>query len=213
MNNAGRKISYLQLIKNGIFSENPIFRVALSLCPAVAVTNRLKNGLMMGIAVLFVQVMVNITTSSIKNYIHPKVRIPSYMFIIATWVTVTDLLMAAFARDVYAQMGLYIKLIVAFAIILSRAELFASKHKVTPSLFDGIGVGLGFLIALVIIGFFRELLGKGSVWDIPIVDFKPLLIMVLPTGGFFAVGILMAIFNWIDMKFFGGSAPSGGGHH
>ncbi|MCE5194905.1 MAG: electron transport complex subunit RsxE [Nitrospiraceae bacterium] len=207
-----KKISYLALIKNGIFSENPIFRVALSLCPAVAVTNRLKNGFMMGVAVVFVQIMVNITVSLIRKFINPKVRIPVYMFIIATWVTVTDLTMAAYFRDVYAQMGLYIKLIVAFAIILSRAEIFASKNKTVPSLVDGLGVGLGFLLALVVIGFFRELLGKGSVWDIPIVNAKPLLIMVLPTGGFFAVGILMGIFNWIDIKFFGGAPQTPKGH-
>lgn len=204
--------SYWGLIKNGIFAENPIFRVALSLCPAVAVTSGLKNGFLMGIAVLFVQTMVNVTISVIRNFIHPRVRIPSYMFVIATWVTVTDLLMAAFARDVYKQMGLYIQLIVAFAIILSRAELFASKNKVVPSFFDGLGMGIGFLFALVVISFFRELLGKGSVWGFSIVEFKPLLIMILPTGGFFAVGLLMGLFNWIDIKFFGGTGASGGGH-
>lgn len=204
--------SYWALIKNGIFAENPIFRVALSLCPAVAVTSGVKNGFLMGIAVLFVQTMVNVTISVIRNFIHPRVRIPSYMFVIATWVTVTDLLMAAFARDVYKQMGLYIQLIVAFAIILSRAELFASKNKVVPSFFDGLGMGIGFLFALVVISFFRELLGKGSIWGFPLVGFKPLLIMILPTGGFFAVGILMGLFNWIDIKFFGGTGASGGGH-
>lgn len=205
-------INYWQLIKNGIFSENPIFRVALSLCPAVAVSSGVKNGFLMGVAVLFVQTMVNVTISIIRKFIHPKVRIPTYMFVIATWVTVTDLMMAAFARDVYKQMGLYIQLIVAFAIILSRAELFASKNKATPAFFDGIGSGLGFLFALVVISFFRELLGKGALWGIPIVNFNPLLIMILPTGGFFAVGILMGLFNWIDIRFFGGTGASGGGH-
>ena len=204
--------SYLQIVKNGIFAENPIFRVALSLCPAVAVTSGVKKGFLMGIAVLFVQVMANVTISVVRKFIHPRVRIPSYMFIIATWVTVIDLVMAAFARDVYKQMGLYIQLIVAFAIILSRAELFASKNKVTPSFFDGLGMGIGFLFALVVISFFRELLGKGSLWGVHIVDFKPLLIMILPTGGFFAVGLLMGLFNWIDIRFFGGGGASGGGH-
>jgi H+/Na+-translocating ferredoxin:NAD+ oxidoreductase subunit E len=204
--------SYSQIVKNGIFAENPIFRVALSLCPAVAVTSGMKNGFLMGIAVLFVQVMANVTVSAVRKFIHPRVRLPSYMFIIATWVTVIDLVMAAFARDVYKQMGLYIQLIVAFAIILSRAELFASKNKVTPSFFDGLGMGIGFLFALVVISFFRELLGKGSLWGVHIVDFKPLLIMILPTGGFFAVGLLMGLFNWIDIRFFGGGGASGGGH-
>lgn len=204
--------NYWSLIKNGIFAENPIFRVALSLCPAVAVSSGVKNGFLMGVAVLFVQTMVNITVSIIRKFIHPKVRIPSYMFVIATWVTVTDLMMAAFARDVYKQMGLYIQLIVAFAIILSRAELFASKNKIAPSFFDGLGMGIGFLFALVVISFFRELLGKGALWGIPIVDFKPMLIMILPTGGFFAVGILMGLFNWIDIRFFGGGGASVGDH-
>ncbi len=203
---------YWRLIKNGIFAENPIFRVALSLCPAVAVTSGVKNGFLMGIAVLFVQTMVNVTVSIVRKFIHPKVRIPAYMFIIATWVTVSDLSLAAFAWDIYKQMGLYIKLIVAFAIILSRAELFASKNKVTPSFFDGLGMGIGFLLALIIISFFRELLGKGSLWGFQFTEAKPLLIMVLPTGGFFAVGILMGLFNWIDIKFFGGGGASGGGH-
>lgn len=203
---------YWQLIKNGIFAENPIFRVALSLCPAVAVTSGVKNGFLMGIAVLFVQTMVNVTVSIVRKFIHPKVRIPAYMFIIATWVTVSDLSLAAFAWDIYKQMGLYIKLIVAFAIILSRAELFASKNRVTPSFFDGLGMGIGFLLALIIISFFRELLGKGSLWGFQFTEAKPLLIMVLPTGGFFAVGILMGLFNWIDIKFFGGGGASGGGH-
>jgi electron transport complex protein RnfE len=204
--------SYSQIVRNGIFAENPIFRVALSLCPAVAVTSGVKNGFLMGIAVLFVQVMANVTVSFMRKFIHPRVRLPSYMFIIATWVTVIDLVMAAFARDVYKQMGLYIQLIVAFAIILSRAELFASKNKVAPSFFDGLGMGIGFLFALVVISFFRELFGKGSLWGVHIVDFKPLLIMILPTGGFFAVGLLMGLFNWIDIRFFGGGGASGGGH-
>lgn len=204
--------NYWQLVKNGIFAENPIFRVALSLCPAVAVTSGLKNGFLMGVAVLFVQTMANVTVSLIRKFVHPRVRLPSYMFMIATWVTVIDLLMAAFARDVYKQMGLYIQLIVAFAIILSRAELFASKHKVMPSFFDGLGMGIGFLFALLVISFFRELVGKGALWGTPIVGFKPLLIMILPTGGFFAVGLLMGLFNWIDIRFFGGKGASVGEH-
>jgi electron transport complex protein RnfE len=205
--------NYWSIFRNGLFGENPVFRLALSLCPAVAVTSGVKNGFLMGVAVLFVQTMANVTTSLIRKFIHPKVRIPTFMFIIATWVTVADLSMAAFARDVYAQMGLYIKLIVAFAIILSRSELFASKNKVVPSFFDGLGMGVGFLLALVIMGFFRELLGKGSLWGIPIVDTKPLLIMILPTGGFFVMGLLMGLFNWIDIKFFGGKGAAGAGPH
>ncbi len=191
---------YLGLIRDGIFKENAIFKLALSLCPSIAVTNNLRNGVLMGIAVLFVQVMVNITISLMRNIIHPRIRLPIFMLVISGWVTVTDMTMAAFAQDAYKQMGLYIQLIVAFASILARAEMFASKNKVVPSLFDGVGMGVGFLFALTVISFFRELLGKGSLWGVPVIDAKPLLIMVLPAGGFFAVGILMGFFNWISMR-------------
>ncbi len=206
------KISYFGLIKNGIFGENPIFRVALSLCPAVAVTNSLKGGMLMGVAVLFVQTMTNVTVSILRKFINPKVRIPIFILVTATWVTVSDLLLHAYEPAAYKQVGLYIKLIVAFAIILSRAELFASKNKVIPSIFDGLGMGMGFLLALTVISFFRELLGSGSLLGYPLVATKPVLIFVLPAGGFFAVGLLMGFFNWIDIKFFGGAGSSGGGH-
>ena len=205
------KVSYWELIKNGITKDNTIFKLALSLCPSIAVTNKLENGVLMGIAVLFVQVTVNTTISLMRKVIHPRVRLPIFMLVISGWVTVTSMLMNAFASEVYKQMGLYIQLIVAFASILARAEMFASKNNVMPSMFDGIGMGLGFLFALTVISFFRELLGKGSLWGIPIVHAKPLLIMILPAGGFFAVGILMAFFNWIDVRFFKKS-PSGSAH-
>lgn len=191
---------YAVLIKNGIFRENTIFRLALSLCPSIAVTNNLRNGFLMGVAVLFVQVMVNITISLMRSFIHPRIRLPIFMLIISGWVTVTDMSMAAFAPEAYRQMGLYIQLIVAFASILARAEMFASKNTFMPSMFDGIGMGLGFMFALCIISFFRELLGKGSLWGVQILHAQPLLILVLPAGGFFAVGILMGFFNWISLK-------------
>jgi len=194
-------VSYLDLIKNGILKENTIFKLALSLCPSIAVTNNLRNGVLMGVAVLFVQVMVNITISLMRNVIHPRVRLPIFMLVISGWVTVTDMSMAAFAPEAYKQLGLYIQLIVAFASILARAEMFASKNKFMPSMFDGIGMGLGFLFALSIISFFREFLGRGSLWGHQLINAKPLLILVLPAGGFFAVGILMGLFNWLSMKY------------
>jgi H+/Na+-translocating ferredoxin:NAD+ oxidoreductase subunit E len=212
-NNTG----YWTIFKNGVFGENPVFRLALSLCPAVAVTSGVKNGTLMGVAVLFVMVMVNATVSLIRNFINPKVRIPSYMFIIATWVTVTDLVMAAYARDVYKQMGLYIMLIVAFAIVLSRAEVFAMRNKLLPSIIDGAGMGMGFLVALALIGVFREFLGKGAFWGFQILwadgkPVKPMLIAILPAGGFFAMGLIMGGLNWIDRRFFGGTGSGGGAH-
>ncbi len=206
-------ISLGKLFKNGIFGENPVFRLALSLCPAVAVTSGVKNGFLMGVAVLFVMTMTNVTVSLLRKFINPKIRIPSYVFITATWVTVIDQAMSAYQRTVYKEMGLYIMLIVAFAIILSRAEMFASKNKLLPSFIDGVGMGLGFLLALVMLGIFREFLGKGSLWNVHILPAKPLLIMIMPTGGFFAMGLMMGWLNWIDRKFFGGTGGGGGSHH
>lgn len=201
--------SPLQLIKDGIVSDNTIFKLAISLCPAIAVTSNLKNGFFMGLAVMFVQTMVNLTISLMRPVLHPRIRIPIFMLVISGWVTVTDMMMSAYVRDVYRQMGLYIQLIVAFASILAHAETFASKNKAVPSAFDGIGMGAGFMFALVVISFFRELLGKGTLWGIDVLGFKPMLIMILPTGGFLAVGLLMGFFNWIESRYSGKRA---GGH-
>ena len=198
-----------ELIKNGMFGENTIFRMAISLCPSIAVTNGLKNGVSLGIAVVFVQTMVNVTVSLLRNFIHPKIRIPIFMLIIAGYVTIIDLLMATYARAIYKEIGLYIQIIVAFASIFARAEVFANKNKVWSSFCDGIGMGLGFLLAMIVISFFRELLGKGELWEYSLISGNPLLIMILPAGGFLAVGLLMGFFNWIDMRFFGGKGASG----
>ncbi len=207
------KVSYWGLIKNGIFKENTIFRLVISLCPSIAVTNSIKNGFLLGIAVLFVQSMVNSTVALLRNFIHPRIRLPIFMLIISGWVTVVDLLMQAYARTAYKEMGLYIEIIVAFASILARAEMFASKNKVGAAFFDGFGSGLGFLVALLLISFFRELLGRGSLLGFPIVHAKPLLIMLMPTGGFLVVGLLMGFFNWIDINFYGGKGAGGAGGH
>jgi electron transport complex protein RnfE len=198
-----------ELIKNGMFGENTIFRMAISLCPSIAVTNGMKNGMALGIAVIFVQTMVNATVSLMRNFIHPKIRIPIFMLIIAGYVTIIDLLMATYARPIYKEIGLYIQIIVAFASIFARAEVFANKNKIIPSICDGFGMGLGFLLAMLVISFFRELLGKGELFGYSIIAGNPLLIMILPAGGFLAVGLLMGFFNWIDMRFFGGKGASG----
>ncbi len=207
------KVSYLQLIKNGVFKENTIFRLVISLCPSIAVTNSVRNGFLLGVAVLFVQSMVNTTVALLRRFIHPRIRIPIFMLIISGWVSVVDMVMAAYARAAYKEIGLYIQIIVAFASILARAEMFASKNKPLAAFFDGFGSGLGFLVALVTISFFRELLGKGSLWGYQIIHAKPLLIMIMPAGGFIAVGILMGFFNWIDMRFYGGKGAGGAAGH
>jgi len=198
-----------ELIKNGMFGENTIFRMAISLCPSIAVTNGLKNGVALGVSVVFVQTMVNFTVSLLRKFIHPKIRIPIFMLIIAGYVTIIDMLMATYARAIYKEIGLYIQIIVAFASIFARAEVFANKNKVFSSLCDGFGMGVGFLLAMIVISFFRELLGKGELFGISLIAGNPLLIMILPAGGFLAVGLLMGFFNWIDMRFFGGKGASG----
>jgi len=198
-----------ELIKNGMFGENTIFRMAISLCPSIAVTNSLKNGVSLGIAVVFVQTMVNFTISLMRNFIHPKIRIPIFMLIIAGYVTIIDMVMATYFRTIYKEIGLYIQIIVAFASIFARAEVFASKNKIFSSLCDGFGMGIGFLLAMIVISFFREFLGKGELFGHSLISGNPLLIMVLPAGGFLAVGLLMGFFNWIDIKFYGGKGASG----
>lgn len=198
-----------ELIKNGVFGENTIFRMAISLCPSIAVTNSLENGIALGVAVVFVQTMVNVTISMMRNFIHPKIRIPIFMLVIAGYVTIIDMLMSTYFRAIYAQIGLYIQIIVAFASIFARAEVFASKNKLVPSFMDGFGMGVGFLLAMIVISFFREFLGRGELLGFSIVAGKPLLIMILPTGGFLAVGLLMGFFNWVDIKYYGGKGASG----
>jgi electron transport complex protein RnfE len=211
--------SVRQLILNGIFSENPVFRLALSLCPAVAVTTTVMNGLILGVAVLLVQVLSSMTVSLAHGLIHPRVRIPAYTIIIAVWVSAIDMLLAAFVPALYAQVGLYVKLIVAFAIIISRLEVFASRYPLIPSFWDAFGMGAGFLLALVAIGAFRELLGNGSLFGVALAPQKPLLFFALPAGGFFSIALLMAFFNWIERRTARGRdagvaprAAAGGGH-
>jgi len=205
------KYNYSNILLRGLIEENPVFRLALSLCPAVAVTTSVKNGLLLGVAVFFVQVLSNLSGSALKAVINPKVRVPVFVLIIAVWVSVMDMVLAAYFPAVYAEIGLYVKLIVAFAIILSRMELFASKNPVLPSTTDGIGMGLGFMLAMVLTGAFRELLGSGSIFGITIIPTSPLLLAVLPAGGFFAIGLIMMLFNYIDVK--RGKKLSGGGSH
>ncbi len=191
----------MQLITSGILSENPIFKLALSMCPAVGISTTVMNGLMLGIAVLFVQVFSSVTISIFKNVIHPRIRIPTYTLTIATWVTVIDLVLAAYLPEAYAKMGIFVKLIVAFAIITMRLEMFASKETVKDSFWDGLGMGLGFMVGMMVIGFVRELLGSGAIFGYDVLGFKPLLFFILPSAGFFVVGLMMAFFNWIEIYY------------
>jgi electron transport complex protein RnfE len=190
-----------QLFVNGILTENPIFRLALSMCPAVGISTSVMNGLLLGIAVLFVQVFSSCTIALIKDYIHPRIRIPTYTLTIATWVTVIDLVLAAYVPVAYKAMGIFVKLIVAFAIITMRLEMFACKNSVTASFSDGLGMGLGFMFAMMTLGFVRELLGMGTLLGYDVLGFRPLLFFVLPSAGFFVVGLMMAMFNYIEIVY------------
>jgi len=190
--------SISQLLSRGILSENPIFRLALSMCPAVGISTTVMNGIMLGIAVFFVQVFSSVTISVFKDYIHPRIRIPTYTLTIATWVTVIDLVLAAYMPDAYAKMGIFVKLIVAFAIITMRLEMFACKEKVGDSFWDAVGMGLGFMVGMCVIGAFRELFGSGMILGYDVLGYKPLLFFILPSAGFFVVGLMMAFFNWIE---------------
>ncbi len=188
----------LQLVVSGILNENPIFRLVLSMCPAVGISTSVMNGFMLGLGVLFVQVFSSLTIAIFKNQIHPRIRIPTYTLTIATWVTVIDMVLSAYFPEAYAKMGIFVKLIVAFAIITMRLEMFASKESVSASFWDGVGMGLGFMFGMMAIGFVRELLGSGSLFGYDLLGFKPLLFFVLPLAGFFCVGLMMGFFNYIE---------------
>ena len=208
----GKPPSARFLILNGILQENPVFRLALSLCPAVAVTTTVSNGVILGVAVLAVQVLSSCTVALLGRSIHPRIRIPVYTIIIAVWVSAIDMTLAAFVPVLHAQVGLYVKLIVAFAIIISRLEVFASRQPLVPAFWDAVGMGLGFLLALVATGAFRELLGGGSLGGMRLVPFKPLLFFALPAGGFFSIALLMAFFNRVERAVIERSRPPKAGH-
>ena len=187
------------IFKKGVIVENPIFVLALSLCPALAVTASALTALTMGLSVMFVITANNVVVSLSRKLVNPKVRVPVYITSIATIVTLVQLLLQAFAPELYKALGIYLALIVVFAIILARAEVFASKNSVIPSFFDGLGMGAGFTLALLMIGCIRELLGAGSIFGVPVIGdwYDPALIMILPAGGFILIGYLVGGFKML----------------
>ena len=191
------------IFKKGLISENPVFVLALSLCPALAVTTTILNALTMGLAVLFVITMNNVVVSLIRSLVNPKVRVPIYITSIATIVTVVELILKAYFPHLHAELGIYLQLIVVFAIILARAEVFASKNSVIPSFFDGLGMGSGFLLAMLIVGTIRELLGNGTFLGHPVMweGYNPALIMILPPGAFILIGYLVGATRMINDYF------------
>lgn len=181
----------------GFIKENPVFVLLLGMCPTLGVTSSAANGLGMGLATTFVLIMSNIVVSTIKDLIPDKVRIPSYIVVIASFVTVVEMVMEGYLPELYAQLGLFIPLIVVNCIILGRAEAYASKNNVYSSLIDAVGIGLGFTFALVLLGSVREILGAGAIFDYKFVseDANTLLLFILPPGAFIALGYLIALIN------------------
>jgi len=182
-----------KIFYKGLFDENPIFILSLSLCPALAVTTTVANGLTMGLSVLFVITANNVVVSLTRKFVNAKVRVPVYITSIATIVTVVQLVLQAYFPLLYKSLGIYLALIVVFAIILARAEVFASKNKIIPSFFDGLGMGCGFTIAMVSIATIRELLGNGTILGYAVFGdwYNPALIMILPPGAFILIGYMM----------------------
>ncbi len=188
------KDSLWKIFKKGIVDENPIFVLALSLCPALAVTSSVQTSLTMGLSVMFVISMNNAVVSLTRKLVNPRVRVPVYITSIATIVTLVQLMLQAYAPALYQALGIYLALIVVFAIILARAEVFASKNKVIPAFLDGLGMGAGFCIALLAIGVVRELFGNGTILGFTVFGswYNPALIMILPAGGFILIGYMVA---------------------
>ena len=188
-------------IYNGIVKENPAFILMLGMCPTLAVTTSAINGLGMGLSSLVVLAISNVVISLLRKVIPDEVRLPAFIVIVASFVTVVELLMEAYMESLYASLGIYIPLIVVNCIILGRAEAYASKNPPLLSLFDGLGMGLGFTIALVIIGSIRELLGAGSIFGIALPgNFEPIAFFVRAPGAFLVLAVLVAIMNAVGIK-------------
>lgn len=186
----------LKIILSGIVKNNPTFVLVLGMCPTLGTTTSASNGFGMGVATMAVLIMSNLVISLVKNLIPDKVRIPAFIVIIASFVTIIQMLMQAYVPALYASLGVFIPLIVVNCIILGRAEAFASKNSPVDSMLDGVGIGLGFTLSLTVIGAIRELLGNGSVFGFSfgISDYMPL-VFVLAPGAFLVLGYLMALFN------------------
>ena len=190
----------LQLITKGIVKENPTFVLILGMCPTLATTTSAVNGMGMGLATMFVLILSNIAISAVAPYIPDKVRIPSYIVIIAAFVTVLQFIMQAYTPAMYETLGLFIPLIVVNCIVLGRAEAFANKNGVIDSALDGLGIGLGFTMSLTILGLVREILGSGSVFGFKFISGDGILAFVLAPGAFLALGYLIVIFRKLTSK-------------
>ena len=188
-------MSKLSLSTKGFVKDNPTFSLVLGMCPTLATTTSALNGLEMGLATMFVLILSNIVISLVAPAVPDKVRIPVYIVVIATFVTVLQLMMQAFVPDIYETLGLFIPLIVVNCIVLGRAEAFANKNSVLDSALDGIGIGIGFTLSLTVIGIIREVLGSGSVFGLKFIPGDGVLAFVMAPGAFIVLGYLMVLFN------------------
>jgi len=195
-------MGFVTEFKKGILKENPTFRLVLGICPTLAVTTSVENGIGMGIAATFVLLGSNIFISLLRNFIPDKVRIPCFIVIISTFVTITDLVMAAYAPDLHNALGIFIPLIVVNCIIMGRAEAFASKASIGRSIADALGMGTGFTLALILISGIRELFGNGTLLGFPVMfsGYSPAVIMILPPGAFLTMGLLLGFFNYLSRR-------------
>lgn len=193
-------MSKLKVLTKGLIKENPVLVLVLGMCPTLAVTTSVFNALGMGLATTFVLVMSNMLISLLKNVIPSTVRIPAYIVVIATFVSIVDLVLQGFVPSLASSLGLFIPLIVVNCIVLGRAESFASKNSVPDSILDGLGMGLGFTLALSVVGFIRELLGSGSIFGHTFIEGDGILIFVLAPGAFFVLGFAMAIVRYFQSR-------------
>ena len=197
-------MSLLKDLTKGIYRENPVFRLVLGMCPFLAVTTSVENALGMGAAATFVLICSNFLVSLFRNIIPSKVRIPCYIVIIATFVTLVDMVMNAYLPDLHRSLGIFIPLIVVNCIILGRAEGFANRHPVLNSVADAIGMGIGFTLAMVILASFRELLGNGTLLNINVLGSayqnQPLLIAILAPGAFILLSFILGFFNILEKR-------------
>lgn len=191
-----------QDLQRGIWSENPVLVQMLGLCPALAVTNTVKNSLAMGLATFFVLFCSSFLVSTFRRLIPQEIRISTYVLFIATFVTIADMALEALVPEIHAALGAFIALIVVNCIILGRQEAFASKNSVGRSLLDAVGTGVGFIIALFLLGALREVLGYGTFFDIPIFgdNYEPWIIFILPPGGFLTIGFILLALNWWEKR-------------
>ena len=186
----------------GLWRENPVFVQVLGMCPVLAVTNTARNALAMGLATMFVLVMSNLVVSSVRRWIPKQVRIATFILIIATFVTVVDYVIAAISLELYKALGAFISLIVVNCVILGRAEAFASKNSIGRSVLDGVGMGVGFVFALLCLGGVREIVGSGTLFGVQLFHdgFQGWVMMILPSGGFFTLAAWLLLFNWLKKR-------------